>query len=156
YQQMEETLRNRAVEQETTWQDRSTRLQKKMEEEEGARQKMIAEKQAALDQLEKRYKADMEKLERENAARMQQVEQQKNRWGTEHDEAISSLDSAKLKTQEEADVLRESYRKREEALLASLQQREKEFDDYKKNVEIEWPSRFENRVNEIAEKARKQ
>ena len=53
-------------------------------------------------------------------------------------------------------MLRDDYKRKEEHNAEILVQREREFDEYKKNVEIEWPARFENRVNEIAEKARKQ
>ena len=53
-------------------------------------------------------------------------------------------------------LLRDEFKQKEEHNANILTQRDRDFEDYKKNVEIEWPARFESRGNEIAEKARKQ
>jgi hypothetical protein len=58
--------------------------------------------------------------------------------------------------EQETLATREALRLKEEKIEAANRAREKEFEDYKKTVETEWPARFETRVNEIAEKTRKQ
>lgn len=131
-------------------------MQKKFEEDEVTRTKMIADKQSALEELEKKYITDIDRLDRGYTTRVQQLEEQRGRWTSEHDHALKELEALKTKTREEADKYREAYRQKEEAVAQKLSEKEKEFADYRHTVEQEWPVRFENRVTEIAEKARKQ
>lgn len=156
YNQVEQTLKQRSAELESAFQEKNTRLQKKFEEDESQRQMFVAERQAALDLLEKKYRADMDRLEKGYAARVGQLEEQKNKWMKEHEMALAQLENARQKTQNEADQMREALRQKEEQVMALAQQKEREFENYKKTVETEWPARFENRVAEISDKARKQ
>jgi len=105
--------------------------------------------------LERKYKTDVERLDQDYTGKIGHLESERQRWGKEHEEALKRLEEAKTRTEEESRVVREAFQRKDEEIQKHLHDREKEFDEYKKTVETEWPARFEARVAEVADRTRR-
>jgi len=156
YEQIEKTLQERAMQLEAIWREKNEWSQKKLSEDESQRERIIAEKQNSLINLELKYKTDIDRLEKAYMAKSKQLEDQKERWLNEYEASVQTLESLKTKTVEEAEQMRLAYRDKEEQLNQKMIEKERSFDEYRRSVEQEWPAKLESKVNEIAEKTRKQ